>query len=92
MPRLSRAQDEARRRVNDLAAGNLPPAALGGRLLAALRRAIPSDGCRLLGIDPATLLVNRTLAASAGDDWARRAWLRDAYLASGPLTYIDFPT
>ncbi len=91
MPRLSRAQDEARRRVNDLAAGNLPPEALASRLLAALRGAIPSDGCRLLGIDPATLLVNRTLAASAGDDWARRAWLRDAYLASGPLTYIDFP-
>ncbi|MFN8536919.1 MAG: hypothetical protein U0232_05530 [Thermomicrobiales bacterium] len=53
--------------------------------------AIPADGARLLGIDPATLLVNRTLAASSNDDWARREWLRDAYLASGPLTYVDFP-
>ena len=91
MPRLSTLQEQTRRRLLDLAASNATPEAYGARLLAILQAAIPTDGARLLGIDPATLLVNRTLAASANDGWARQAWLREAYLASAPLNYIDFP-
>ncbi|HEX2186218.1 MAG TPA: helix-turn-helix transcriptional regulator [Chloroflexota bacterium] len=91
MPRLSRAQDETRQRIARLTASGLSPEDFGARLLDALQRAVPSAGQRLFGVDPATLLVNRTLAASANDAWARQAWLREAYLASGPLTYLDFP-
>jgi DNA-binding CsgD family transcriptional regulator len=91
MPRLSRPQEESRRRIGDLRNATLPPEELASSFLAALSIAIPADGARLLGVDPATLLVNRTLAATSGDDWARREWLRDAYLASGPLTYVEFP-
>jgi DNA-binding CsgD family transcriptional regulator/GAF domain-containing protein len=92
MPRLSRAQEEARRRIADLAARNLTPEALGARLLAALETAIPFDGGRLFGIDPATLLVNRVLAATDEDAWARREWLREVYLAAGPLIYLELTT
>ncbi len=92
MPRLSHAQDATRQRLAGLIAAGLTPDQFGCRLLEALETALPSDGARLLGIDPATLLVNRTIAASENDAWARGAWLREAYLASGPLTYIDFPT
>src|SRR3712207_57280 len=91
MPRLSQAQDETRQRIARLAASGLSPEDFGARLLDALQRAVPPDGQRLFGVDPATLLVNRTLAASANDAWARQAWLREAYLASGLLTYVDFP-
>lgn len=91
MPRLSRPQEEARRRLHDLVASTLAPEDYGSRVLAALAFAAPAEGARLLGVDPATLLVNRTLAATANDDWARREWLRDAYLASAPLDYIEFP-
>lgn len=65
MPRLSKAQDAARRRVVHLAA----------RLLAVVEGAIGWDGCRLFGVDPGSLLVNRLLAASAEDGWARLEWL-----------------
>ncbi len=92
MPRLSHAQDATRQHLAGLIAAGLTPDQFGCRLLEALETALPSDGARLLGIDPATLLVNRTIAASENDAWARGAWLREAYLASGPLTYIDFPT
>jgi hypothetical protein len=62
MPRLSRPQEESRRRINDLSNSTLSPEELGRSFLAALAVAIPADGARLMGIDPATLLVNRTLA------------------------------
>jgi DNA-binding CsgD family transcriptional regulator len=91
VPRLSRAQEEARQRIAAIVGGGLTPEGLASRVLATLQGAIPSAGQRFLGIDPATLLVNRTLAASADDGPARREWLELAYLASGPLTYIDFP-
>ena len=91
MPGLSTLQDQTRRGLLDLAASNATPDTFGARLLTLLQAAIPTDGARLLGIDPATLLVNRTLAASANDGWAQQTWLREAYLASAPLDYIDFP-
>lgn len=89
MPRLSRAQEGAHRRVLDAVAAGLPPARLGRALVAAIQVAIPIDGYRLFGIDPATRLINRLLAASETDGWARLAWLREAYLAYGPLAYAD---
>ena len=92
MPRLSRAQEKTRRRVSDLAARSLSPEALGAGILAALDVAVPTDGGRLFGIDPATLLINRLLAASRNDGEARLEWLRDVYLAADPLTYLEIPT
>ncbi|MCC6792128.1 MAG: helix-turn-helix transcriptional regulator [Thermomicrobiales bacterium] len=42
--------------------------------------AIPVDGYRLFALDPRTLLVNRLLASSQEDAWARLEWLRECYL------------
>ncbi len=60
--------------------------------MAAVQEAVPADGFRLFGVDPGTLLVNRLLAASASDGWARLEWLREVYLAAEPLTYLELPT
>ncbi len=79
MPRLSRAQEVTRQQVNRLAESSLSPEPLGARLLDALEQAIPSDGQRLFGVDPGSLLFNRLLAASASDNTARRDWLRNTY-------------
>jgi DNA-binding CsgD family transcriptional regulator/GAF domain-containing protein len=92
MPRLSRIQEQTRRRIIDLTARCLAPEVLGARLLDELRAAIPFDGGRLFGIDPATLLVNRVLAATDSDGWARLEWLREVYLAAEPLVYLELPT
>lgn len=89
--RLSQPQQRARRRIEQLAARALAPVELGRRLMLALGEALPSDGFRLFGTDPGTLLVNRLLAASDDDSWARDEWLREVYLASEPLTYIELP-
>jgi DNA-binding CsgD family transcriptional regulator len=91
MPRLARRQDEARQRIMQLGQCGLAPEQFARALLAALEHAIPSDGQRLFGIDPGTLLVNRVLAASTNDGAARLEWLRTAYLASAPMVYIEFP-
>lgn len=42
--------------------------------------AVPSDGYRLFAVDPTTLLINRLLASSREDGWARLEWLRECYL------------
>jgi len=81
----------ARRRIADLAASGLPPEPLAARLMAAVAEAVPHDGFRLFGVDPQTLLVNRLLAASQEDGWARLEWLQEVYLAAGPLGYIELP-
>jgi DNA-binding CsgD family transcriptional regulator len=91
MPRLSRAQDETKRRIAIVAARGLPPETLGWKLLNALQSAIPFDGGRLFGIDPSILLINRVLAATASDGWARLEWFRDIYLAAEPLVYLEMP-
>ncbi len=90
MPRLSRAQQETRQRILDLAARSLMPQALSAGIADALGRAIPNDGYRLFGLDPATRLVNRTLAASDNDVRARNEWLRRVYLSPDPRSVIDF--
>ncbi len=91
MPRLSHAQEVTRERVNRLAVSSLAPEQLGAKLLGALQHAIPSDGQRLFGVDPGSLLFNRLLAASEDDSTARREWLRNTYLATHPLTDLTFP-
>ncbi len=91
MPRLSRAQDAARRTINDAVVSGLTPEALGRRVMSALLSAIPCDGYRLFAVDPATLLINRLLASSDTDGWARAEWLRDVYLRSGEIGYIELP-
>ena len=91
-PRLSHTQEETRRHVSELAARSLSPEALGTGILTALEVAVPTDGGRLFGVDPATLLINRLLAASRNDGEARLEWLRDVYLAAGALTYLEIPT
>ena len=57
----------------------------------AISDAIPNDGYRLFAVDPGTLLINRLLAASDTDGWARVEWLRDVYLRADELGYIELP-
>jgi DNA-binding CsgD family transcriptional regulator len=70
----------------------MPPEALARRISSALTTAIPVDGYRLFGVDPGSLLINRLLAASDTDSWARAEWLRDVYLRSGDFSHIELPS
>jgi DNA-binding CsgD family transcriptional regulator len=45
-----------------------------------LTSAIPGHGHRLFAVDPQSLLINRLLASSQEDAWARLEWLRECYL------------
>jgi DNA-binding CsgD family transcriptional regulator len=92
MPRLAKAQQHAYAQIRDCAVAGLPPNRLAARLMSALRAAIPCDGFRMFGIDSRTLLVNRVLASSENDLDPRHEWLREVYLQSGRLSYIDIPT
>lgn len=91
MSRLSRIQEQSRRRIADLTTRCLSPEALGSKLLGELQNVVPFDGGRLFGIDPSTLLVNRVLTATDSDGWARLEWFREIYLAAEPLVYIELP-
>jgi DNA-binding CsgD family transcriptional regulator len=91
MPRLSKNQADARRRLIDVAATGLPLPQLSKRIIRAVEDAVPFDGFRLFGVDPTTHLVNRLLAASDNDRSARLTWLRDVYLRTEPLPYADLP-
>lgn len=64
MPRLSRAQENARQQILQLVGRRLLPAQLSQRLLSILQGVIPPDGQMLCGVDPSTLLFNRILAQS----------------------------
>jgi DNA-binding CsgD family transcriptional regulator len=90
MPRLSRAHEHARRRINDLAVSGLSAATLATRITATLQEAIGWDGYRLFGLDERTMLVNSLLAASENDADARLEWLREVYLAI-PTNYAELP-
>ena len=80
MPRLSRAQQEARQRISHLAGSGMFPERLASELLAALHKAIPSDDGGLVGLDPTTLLHNRLLAVAPGS-WSRiGSFYRNGYL------------
>lgn len=89
--RFSKAQAGARDQIERLARHGLDPVALAGGIGAALSAAVPNDGYRIFSTDPATLLINRLLAATDSDDWARREWLSDVYLRADPLPYIELP-
>jgi DNA-binding CsgD family transcriptional regulator len=85
----SRTQRVAREQIARLAARGLSPEPLAARIVAAIQQVIPGDGYRLFCLDPTTRLVNRLLAASDNDGWARLEWLRDFYLATDPISYIE---
>lgn len=87
MPRLTIPQRLARERLETATRSGLPPERLAAALVDALAVAIPVDGYRLFGLDPRTLLINRLLAASVEDAWARLEWLREVYLDE-PLPYM----
>lgn len=89
MPRLSRSQQLAHRRISDAAVSGLPVDRLARQLMSALQLAIPVDGYRLFGLDPATRLVNRVFAASEDDGWARLEYLQSVYLGFGPEVYAE---
>lgn len=91
MPRLSRAQEAVRQRITGISAGGYLPEELGKRLLASIQMAIPSDGQRLFGVDPSTLLFTRLLAASASDGPFRSEWLRNIYLQHESVPYAAPP-
>jgi DNA-binding CsgD family transcriptional regulator len=80
-----------RLRLRSEALSNLPPGPLAARMMEALEEAIGWDGYRLFGVDPATLLINRLLAASDNDAWARREWLHHVYLTNERVPYIELP-
>ena len=89
MPRLSRAQQEARQRIAHLAGSGLSPKRLASELLAALHEVIPSDDGGLVGLDPTTLLHNRLLAVAPGSwprigNFYRSGYLRDPVAALLP--------
>ncbi len=90
--RLTQRQQAAGRAIERLGGSGLPPTQLAQHICSALSSAIPNDGYRLFGIDPSTTLVNRLLAASDTDAWARREWLRDVYLTADTLPYVELPT
>jgi DNA-binding CsgD family transcriptional regulator len=90
MPRISQAQDRARRQITDLAARGLPAPDLATRIATVLETAIGWDGFRLFGLDQRTMLVNSLLAASENDAAARLEWLREVYLAL-PTRYAELP-
>jgi DNA-binding NarL/FixJ family response regulator len=88
VPRRLNSHAEARNQILAVANGGLPPAVVATRLMAAVQVAIPCDGYRLFGLDPTTSFINRLLAASDNDGWARLEWLREHYLA-GVLKYAE---
>jgi DNA-binding CsgD family transcriptional regulator/GAF domain-containing protein len=90
--RLTQTQAATRAAIERLASSALMPIELAARIGDALTVALPNDGYRLFGIDPSTMLVNRLLAASESDNWARREWLLDVYLSADALPYVELPT
>ena len=89
MPRLSRAQREARQRIGQLARSGMSPERLASELLATLNETIPFDDGGLVGLDPSTLLHNRLLAVAPGSwsrigNFYRSGYLRDPVAALLP--------
>jgi DNA-binding CsgD family transcriptional regulator len=88
LPRRQSSNSQARDHILAAVNSGLPPESLATRLMAAIQLAVPCDGYRLFGLDPTTSLINRLLAASDNDGWARLEWLREFYLA-GVLDYVE---
>lgn len=80
MPRLSRAQQGARKQIVGLVGSGLYPGRLASKLLAALLEAVPADGGGLGGLDTATLLTNRVLAIVPGSLSLVPGFYRNVYL------------
>ena len=80
MPRLSRAQQEARQQIEQLTGSGLYPEQVASKLLAALLKAVPADGGGLGGLDTATLLTNRVLAVMPDSMSLIAGFFRNVYL------------
>src|SRR6266851_4410346 len=91
MPRLARAQYDARQQIQQLAIRALLPTQLGTLLLQALSRAVPSDIQMLLGVDPASLLFNRLLSLQGVPEESFRVWLEHVYLVREPTYGTTLP-
>ena len=81
MPRLSRAQQEARRQIAGLVGSKLHPGPLASQFLGALLKVVPADGGGLGGLDTVTLLVNRVLAVVPGTQSLAPGFWRNVYLS-----------
>lgn len=79
----------ARHQIAAIAAKSLTPELASREIMALLVEAIPADGYRLFGLDPTTGQLNRLLAASHDDDWARHERLRDVCLSPRPNDYHE---
>src|SRR5688500_1279879 len=90
MPRLTRAQAEARARIVELAQRGWSPERLAVGVLAAVLRAVPADGAGLSGLDSTTLLYNRLLAMTPGYEPNAQHSLSRVYLTD-PLTILTPP-
>ena len=85
MARLSRTQEATRQQVLQILGKSLLPEAAASAILTALGGAIASDGGTLYGVDPSSLLLNRTLAASGPGSAERLNWLQNVYLVREPM-------
>ena len=90
MPRLSKAHEQARRKIQGHASVGLTLDRLSIQVADTLQDAVGWDGFRIFGLDQRTMLINNLLAASENDGDARLEWLREVYLAI-PTQYAELP-
>lgn len=91
MPRLSRAQEQARQHLAQLAGRGLLPIPLSKRILGAIQEAVPADGQMLCSVDPATLLFNRVLAQSPSLEPETPWFFQHRYLQAEFLNELTHP-
>ncbi|MDX1664144.1 MAG: LuxR C-terminal-related transcriptional regulator [Candidatus Promineifilaceae bacterium] len=91
MPRWSKAQKEAQRKVRRLLESRLPLPDLSRQLLDALLIAMPADHALLFAVDPRSLLFNRLLAYTGVDIAIYCRWLNSIYLTAEPGPEVTFP-
>jgi DNA-binding CsgD family transcriptional regulator len=89
---LSDAQVVAGKYIHTIAINGASASTDAVSLMTILEQAIGWDGFRLFGVDPATRLLNRVLAASPNDSGPRSAWLREIYLTGRAVEYADIQT
>lgn len=92
MARLSRSQEQARSRIEQVRTSRFSPEQTASAILEALEIAVPSDGQRLFGLDSATLLINRLLAAREPRGASLRFWLSRVYLSTPEIEAGQFPS
>ena len=91
MPRLSRAQEQARQHITQLVGRGQLPIPLSKRILSAIQEAVPADGQMLCSVDPATLLFNRVLAQSPSLESETPWFFQHRYLQAEFLNELTHP-